>query len=81
MPDLLEAAPHRLAGRRLAVVDPDHAGPDGPGGARSALRDVAGPDRRRQAVLGVVGHGGHLVDVVEREHGGDRAEDLLAGDA
>src|SRR5262245_44459441 len=77
---LLEAAPHGLARRGLAVVDPHDAGPHGPSGGEGAA-DVTGPDRRRQPVLGVVAHPDDLVDVGERQHGHDGTEDLLAGDA
>ena len=41
---------------------------------------VARPDGRREAEVGVVGHPDALVRAVEHEHGEDRAEDLLAGD-
>ena len=54
MPDSLEAAPAGLGGGGLGVVDPHHAGPDGPGGAEG-LAHVPGPDGGGQAVLGVVG--------------------------
>ena len=76
----LEPAPGRLGRRGLRGVDPNRSGPDGAGGPEG-LADVPGPDGGGQAVLGVVGLAGHLGHVVEREHGGHGAEDLLPGDA
>ena len=48
--------------------------------ARHAQRAgaVAGPDRARQAVDRVVGEADRLVLALERDHRGDRTEDLLA---
>ncbi len=43
--------------------------------------DVTGPQAGREAVLGVVGAAGDLLQVVEWHRDQDRAEDLLAGDA
>src|SRR2546428_4017134 len=64
-------APKR-AGRVILVVGVD---PDGPGLKLSShavrLSDIAGPNRRRQAILGVVGIGDRFFLVLEsnsREH-------------
>ena len=45
---------------------------------RSARAAVAGPDRAREAVDRVVGEPHRLLLALERDHAGDRAEDLLA---
>ncbi len=45
------------------------------------LGDVARPDTRGEAVDGVVGLGGQIVEVGERHRGHDWAEDLLLDDS
>src|SRR5210317_1213237 len=72
---LLVATPQRLTRRRLAVVDPHDARSDTTRGVERQV-DVAGPNRRGQAVFGVVGLTDHLVRVLESEDGGHRTEDL-----
>src|SRR5688500_1585417 len=42
--------------------------------------DIARPDRARQAVVAVVGHGDRSGFVIEGHHRDDRSEDLLASD-
>src|SRR5215203_4919129 len=49
----LEAAPGGDGVDRIRHVDPDRAGPD-PGGEAMGSGDVSRPDRRAEAVLGVV---------------------------
>src|SRR5919107_5031751 len=75
---LLEAAegggdPHGGIG-----VDGDHAGLHAPRHAQGAGA-VLGPDRTREAVLGVVGLPDGVFFVLERYDGDDGAEDLLPG--
>ena len=60
-------------------VDPDRSGLDALGNP-VRLREVARPDGGRQTVDRVVRRRDRLVDVVDLDHGGDRAEDLLLRD-
>src|ERR1700754_1812409 len=59
-----------------ALIQPDHAGLELLGDAEGAL-DVGGVEVGDEPVLGVVGGGDRGVLVVEADHRGDRAEDLL----
>src|SRR5664279_4968657 len=75
----LHAPPGQRRVHRSPAVDPYGPGTDL---ARHRVRrgDIARPDRRREPVDRVVRHRDGLLDRVERHHGADRAEDLLAGD-
>jgi len=77
---LLVAAEGVPGVEEVVVVDPDRAGAQALGHPDGAGR-VAAPHGAGQAVPGVVGHGDRVVVVVDRDHGQDRAEDLLLGDA
>jgi hypothetical protein len=79
-----DAAPLDAAERHLQVdaparIDRDHAGLDRPHYAERT-GEVARPERPREAVDRVVGQPDRLLFGVERQDGGDRSEDLLAGD-
>src|SRR5436309_579383 len=76
---LLEAAPGRLDRRRLHVVDPDDAGAQPAHGAHR-LEEIARPDGRGEAVVGVVGDAVRFLLVVERDDRHHRTEYLLARD-
>src|SRR5256712_6523139 len=62
-----------------AAVDAQHPGLDAPRDPQRAT-DVAGPDRARESVGGVVDQPQDLVLAIERDDGQHRAEDLLLGD-
>ena len=62
------------------IVDPDEADFDPGGGAMGRLK-VFGPDRGRQAVVDAIDRLEHLVLITPFEHGQDRSENLLLGDA
>ena len=74
---LLEAAERRRHAHRGVRVDREHAGLDR---ARDPQRlgAVARPDRAGEPVDRVVGELDRLLLVAERDHHGDRPEDLLA---
>ena len=72
----LDAAERRGRVGDEALVEADHAGLELLDDAERAL-DVARVDVGDEAVLGVVGGGDRRVLVVEADHRGDRAEDLL----
>src|SRR5580700_7023876 len=76
---LLVAAERQRRVEDVVAVDPDGAGPEL---LRQGVRlgDVLGPDARAEAVLGVVGGGGDVLERLERRRHDDRAEDLLADD-
>src|SRR5262245_25659800 len=74
---LLVAAPRRLDVGRLHVVDPHDAGAQALDHPQRA-EDVARPDRRRQAEVGVVRDPQRVLLAVERDDRRDRTEDLLA---
>src|ERR1700722_17577272 len=76
---VLEPAERPVGVQRAGRVDRDRPGPD-LGGHRLAAADIGGPYRAGQAVLRVVGEGDRLGLIVVRDHRGDRAEYLLAGD-
>ena len=61
---------------RVRHVDPDGAGLDARGDAVAA-RGIARPDGGHQPVLDVVRDPDRVLLVLERDHGDDRAEDLL----
>src|SRR4051794_12558164 len=77
---LLETAEGRGDAHTRVGVDRDHAGLDRAGGAES-LGAVARPDGAAQTVDRVVRQLDALGLAAEREHAGDRAEDLLGGGA
>src|SRR5258705_9538143 len=77
---LLVAAPWRLDVRWLHVIHPHDAGAQALDRAHGA-EDVARPDGGREAEVGVVGDAQRVVFAVERDDGGDRAEDLLPRNA
>src|SRR5262249_23029297 len=73
---LLSAAPGLGHAAMVEAVDPDHACLDvAPGVDRGV--EVLGPDAGGQAIDRVVGDRDRVVEVLERQHGADRAEDLL----
>ena len=77
---LLEAAEGGRHPHRGVRVDRQHAGLHATRHAQCAGA-IAGPDRPREPVHRVVGQANRLGLVAEREHGGDRSEHLLPGDA
>src|SRR6185312_2482038 len=79
-PGLLEAAERGRDADRGVRVDRDHAGLERPRHAQR-LCPVPGPDGAREPVDRVVGDRDRLGLVIERDHTGDWAEDLLAGRA
>ena len=76
---LLVAAERNARERRVRHVDPDGAGLD-PRGDAMAASGVAGPDAGHEPVLDVVRDPDRVLLVLERDHGHDRAEDLLLRD-
>src|ERR1700730_8936943 len=77
---LLVATPRRFHIRRLHVVDPHDAGAQRFHRAE-CLEDVACPDRRREPVSRIVRDLYPIFFVFERDHRGDRPENLFARDA
>src|SRR5439155_3242802 len=77
---LLETAERRRHPHRRVRVDRDRPGLERPGDAERA-RSVLRPDRAGEAVDRVIRDPDRVGLVLERDHGGDRAEDLLAGGA
>src|SRR5690606_1977573 len=75
-PGLARAAERRAQVAHQPGVDPDDAGAQFRAEAVGA-REVAGPDRGREAVVAGVGERQRLVVVVERLQRGYRPEDLL----
>ena len=79
-PGLLEPAEGRRNPDGRIRVDGEDAGLERPGHPQGA-RPVLGPDRPRKAVRRVVRNPDGIGLVLESDHGGDRAEHLLARDA
>src|SRR5688572_28220841 len=77
---LLEAPERRRHAHRRVRVDAEDARVDCAGHAQRP-RAVTRPDRAREPVRRVVGEPHRLGLVLERDQRGDRAEDLLTGDA
>src|SRR4249920_3294598 len=77
---LLEAPERRLHAHGAVRVDRDHACLERPGDSQGP-GTIARPDRARESVRGVVRDPDRVGLVVERDHRGDRAEDLLSRDA
>ena len=75
-PGLLHAAERRIRPHGV-LIDPDRAGPDGPGDAKGTC-DVGGVDARPEPVLRVVGQCDGVRLVVERHGHQHRPEDLFA---
>src|ERR1700724_2862875 len=78
MPGLLEAAEGRRDIAAGVGVDVYGASPDVLDDLEGCI-DVARPDGGVEAVIGIVGDPDGLVDILERNGGDDRAEDLLPG--
>src|SRR5215471_14876064 len=76
---LLVAAEGQRGVEDVVAIDPDGAGPEALG-HRVGLGDVSGPDAGSQAVGGVVGGLGDVVERPERLGDDDGPEDLLADD-
>src|SRR6267142_1337917 len=74
---LLHSAERRPEVAQHPAVDPDDAGGD-PVGHAVRPAEIAGPERRGQAVVGAVGQADDLVLGGERRDGDDRPENLLA---
>src|SRR4030095_948695 len=75
----LEAPKRQSRIEEVVCVDPDGPGADGARGLQS-LGHIARPHGRGEPVGGRVTLGDSVVDRLERDHGEDRAEDLLARD-
>src|SRR6266404_2023678 len=77
---LFVATPWRLDVRWLHVIDPDDSGAKRFDDAEGFV-NVAGPDGGGEAIGRVVGDANGVRFTFEGNHGGDRAENFLAGDA
>src|SRR6267378_4144218 len=75
----LEPAERRARVVEVVAVDPNRAGANRPGGAVRFL-DILRPDPGREAVHRLIRDLYPVVEVIERQHGQHRPEDLLAGD-
>src|SRR5207248_8072863 len=74
-----EAAERRRRAHRRVRVDREHTRLDRTRDSQRAAA-VLGPDRAREAVVGVVREPDRLVLAGKRDEGGDRAEDLVTRD-